>query len=144
MTWSSSFFWRGFVFLVKFSYWSKFHANIITGCGFMTIYFYKRLIRKPEIGNTPVWVLPNIWTLGRVRDTKFGKDDPNEMLLYASKCQGYSFYQIRVKVAGLLKYVWTFCYHQALKKGLNTWLIKLISKDAMSSSKFSHICLHYY
>ena len=61
MTLSSSFFWRCFVFLVKFSYWSKFHVNIITGSGVMTISFYKGLTRNLEIGNTPVWVLSNIW-----------------------------------------------------------------------------------
>ena len=38
----------------------------------MTIFFYQGLTRNPEIGNTPVWVLPNIWRLGRVMDTKFG------------------------------------------------------------------------
>ena len=37
------FFWRCFVFLVKFSYWSKFYVNIITGSGVMTISFYKGL-----------------------------------------------------------------------------------------------------
>ena len=52
------FFWRCFVSLVKFSYWSKFHVNIITGSEIITIFFYKRLTRNPEIGNTPVWVLP--------------------------------------------------------------------------------------
>ena len=62
------FFWRCFVSLVKFSYWSKFHVNIITGSGIMTIFFYKGLTRNPEIGNTPVWALPNIWRLGRVMD----------------------------------------------------------------------------
>ena len=66
---SSSIFWRYFVSLVKFSYLPKFHVNIITGSGVMTIFFYKRLTRNPEIGNTPVWVLPNIWRLGGVRDT---------------------------------------------------------------------------
>ena len=55
------FFWPGFVSLVKFSYWSKFHVNSITGSGIMTIFFCKRLTRNPEIGNTSVWVLPNIW-----------------------------------------------------------------------------------
>ena len=79
------FFWCCFVSLVKFSYWSKFHVNIITGSGVMTIFFYKGLIRNPEIGNTPVWVLPNIWILGRVRDTKFGSNVSNEMLLNAAK-----------------------------------------------------------
>ena len=46
-----NFFWRCFVSLVKFSYWSKFHVNIITGFGIMAIFFYKGLTRNPEIGN---------------------------------------------------------------------------------------------
>ena len=88
---SRQIFWRCFVSLVKFSYWSKIHLNIITGSGVMTIYFYKGLTRNPETRNTPVWVLPNIWTLGWVRDTKFGTDVSNKMLLNAAKCQCYSF-----------------------------------------------------
>ena len=43
-----------FVSLVNFSYWSKFHFNIVTGSRIMTICFYKRLTRNPEIANTPV------------------------------------------------------------------------------------------
>ena len=43
-------FWRWCVSLVKFSYWSKFHVNIMTGSGVMTIFVYKELIRNPEIG----------------------------------------------------------------------------------------------
>ena len=45
------FFWLCFVSLVKVSYWSKFHVNIITGSGVMTIYLYKELpeIQKLEI-----------------------------------------------------------------------------------------------
>ena len=62
----------------------------------MKIYFYKGLTRNPEIRNTPVWVLPNIWWLGQVRDTKFDADVSNEMLLNAAKCQGYSFYRFWV------------------------------------------------
>ena len=85
-------FWRCFVSLVKFNYYSKFPLNIISGSGVMTIYFYKGLTRNPEIRNTPVWVLPNIWRLGRVRDTKFSTDASNKMLLNAAKCQGYSFH----------------------------------------------------
>ena len=77
------------VVLFKFSYWSKFHLNIMTGSGVMTIFFYKGLTRNREIGNTPVWLLPNIWRLGRVRDTKFGRNVSNEM----SKCQGYRSYR---------------------------------------------------
>ena len=62
----------------------------------MTICFYKGLTRNPEIGNTPVWILPNIWRSGKVRDTKFGPDVPNEMLLNAAKLQSYSSYRFRV------------------------------------------------
>ena len=53
MTSLSISFWRCFVSLVKFSYWSKFHVNIITGSGVMIIYFYKGLTRNPEIKNNP-------------------------------------------------------------------------------------------
>ena len=41
---------RSFVSLVTFSYWSKFHVNIITGSGIITIFFYKGLTRNPKIG----------------------------------------------------------------------------------------------
>ena len=51
---SSNFCCCYFVALVKFSYWSKFHVNIITGSGVMTISFYKGLTRNSEIGKTPV------------------------------------------------------------------------------------------
>ena len=44
---------KSFISLVKYSYWSKFHINIITGSGVTTIFFYKGLTRNPEIGNTP-------------------------------------------------------------------------------------------
>ena len=85
-------FWCYFVFFIKFSYWSKFHVNIIAGSAVMTIFFYKGLTKYPEIGNTPVGILPNIWRLGQVRDTKFDTNVSNKMLLNAAKCQGYSFY----------------------------------------------------
>ena len=68
-------------FFVNFSYWFKFHVNIITGSGVMAIFLYKGLARNPETWNTLVWVLPNIWRLGQVRDTKFGTNVSNEMLL---------------------------------------------------------------
>ena len=83
MRWSSNFFWRLFVSLLKFSHWSKFHINIITASGVMTNYFYQGLTTNLEIGNTPVWILPNIWRLGWVRDTKSGTDVSKEMLLNA-------------------------------------------------------------
>ena len=65
-------FWRCCVSLVKFSYLSKFHVNIITVPGVITtIFVYKGLTGNREIRNTPVWVLPNIWRLGSIRDTTF-------------------------------------------------------------------------
>ena len=90
---SSSNFFDVAVFLLKLSCWFKFHVNIITG---MTISLYKGLTGNPEIGNTSVWVFPSIWRLGRVRDTKFGTNVSNKMLLNTSKCQSYSFYRFWV------------------------------------------------
>ena len=89
-------FWRCFVSLVKFSNWSKFHVNIITGSGVITVFFCKWLTRNPEIGHTLVWVLPIIWRLGPVRNTKFGTGVSNETLLNVVKCQSYSFYRFWV------------------------------------------------
>ena len=54
------------------------------------------MTKNPKIGNTFVWVLPNIWRLGRVMDTKFGASLSDKMLLNAAKCQGYIFYCFRV------------------------------------------------
>ena len=71
------FFWC-FVSLVKFNYWSKFHVNVITGSGVITIFFYKGLTRNVEIGNIAIWVLPNIWRLVQERDTKFGTNVSNK------------------------------------------------------------------
>ena len=45
-----------------------------------------------SISNTPVWVFPNIWRLGRVRDIKFNTNVSNKKLTNAAKCQGYNFY----------------------------------------------------
>ena len=76
--------WRFFVSLVKFSYWSKLHANTITVSGVMTIYFYKGLTRNPENENTPAWVLPKISRLGWFSDTKFGRIPGLQLLPFLS------------------------------------------------------------
>ena len=85
-------------------FWCRFFLllSLVTGPSFISkssrvlelwqFFFYKGLTRNSEIRNTPVWVWPNIWRLGPVRDTKFCKNVSNEMLLNAAKCQGYSFY----------------------------------------------------
>ena len=93
---SSSIFVTFFVSLIKFSYWSKFQANIVTGSGIMTISFYKGLNRNTEIGYIPVWVLPNIWRLEWFENTKFGRNDSIKILLNAAKYQGYKFYRCGV------------------------------------------------
>ena len=62
----------------------------------MAISFYKRLTGSVEIKNTPVWVLPNIWKLGQVRNAKLDTKVYNKILLNAEKCQGYNFYRFWV------------------------------------------------
>ena len=57
----------------------------------MTILFSKGLTRKPEIGNTPVRGLSNIWRLGRVKDTKVGTNVSNKMLLNAANTRATAF-----------------------------------------------------
>ena len=77
-------------------YWSKFHVNIATGLEVMAIFFYKRLTRNKEIGNTHVWVLSNIWRLGQVRYAKFGANVFNKILMRALKSQGCNFHRFWV------------------------------------------------
>ena len=78
---------------------------LVTGPGFMARsslvlelwqFSFKGLTRNTKIGNTSVWVLANVWRLGRVMDTKFGTNVSNRMLLNAAKYQGYSFYRFWV------------------------------------------------
>ena len=69
----------------------------MTGSGVVTIsfilsYYQFSLSRKSKIGNTPIRVLPSIWRLGKVRNTKFGTNVSNKMLMNAAKFQDYSFY----------------------------------------------------
>ena len=83
-------------FSLKFGCWSKFHVNIITASGVIAIFSCIGLTRNPEIRNIPIWLLPNIWWLGPVRETNFGTNVSNEMLLNAWKCQGSRFYRLWV------------------------------------------------
>ena len=46
---------------VNFSYWSKFHVNIITGSGVMTIFFYKGLTRNTEIPPPEFFPISGDW-----------------------------------------------------------------------------------
>ena len=69
MTSSSIFFCccccRSCISLAKVSHWSRIHVNIITSSRVMKFFLYDRLTRNPQTRNFPVWVLPNIWRLGK-------------------------------------------------------------------------------
>ena len=90
MTLSSKFFWLYCVFIVMFSYWSKFHVSIMIGSGFITTFVHKELTWNLEMRNTHVCVLPNIWRLRIIITVS------NKMLLNATDCQGCSFYHFWV------------------------------------------------
>ena len=79
------------VSLFNFSYCSNFYVNIMTGSGVLTIFCYKRLTGNPEIRNTLVLVLSNVWRLEWLRVTKFTMNVSNEILLNDAKCQVYNF-----------------------------------------------------
>ena len=79
--------------------------SLVTGPSFISIsllvlklwqFYFMRNWPNLEIGDTPTWVLPNIWWLGQGRDTKFGTNVSNKMLRNSAKCQGYSLYHFWV------------------------------------------------
>ena len=74
------------------------HVNIHIGSGVMTIFFYKGLTRNLKIRDIPVWVLPNIWRLEHVMDTKFGTNVSNRMLLNAAKYHCSSLYRFHLEL----------------------------------------------
>ena len=78
-------FWHFHVSLVKFSYWSKFHVNIIMRSRVTTIFVYKRLIRNPKIGNTLVWVLSNTWVELEIPDLAEMSLMKNQLMLPNAK-----------------------------------------------------------
>ena len=57
------FFWRCCVLLVRFSYWSHFQVNIVTGSRVMTIFLYKDRpeIREPEIPTSEFCPISGDW-----------------------------------------------------------------------------------
>ena len=94
---SSNVFDGGFVSLVKF-----------TGLVTLTVIFsFIRANQKSGNRKTYVWVLPNIWRVEKVSDTKFGANgskNPKKGLLNAGKCQGYSFYRFWVIMGKPIKW----------------------------------------
>ena len=80
--------WKKWIWRHNFLTWRRRQIFLTLFCFFlsnlvMTISFYNGLTRNPETGNTPVWVLPNIWKLGRVRNTKPGTNVSDKMLVTA-------------------------------------------------------------
>ena len=62
----------------------------------MEIFFYKWLTKNQEIGNIPSEFWKKSSDGERVRDTNFGTNVSNKILLNAEKCQGNSFYHFWV------------------------------------------------
>ena len=58
----------------------------------MTIFVYRTLTKAPEIGNIPVWVLPSIWRLEQIMDTKLDTKVGDKILLNDVKYKDYIFY----------------------------------------------------
>ena len=92
-----------FADMTSFSLPLYFLSLLLTGPDFISIcsgsydnFFYMGLTKNPEIGNTPDFILSNIWRLGWVRDNKFSMDVSNKMLLNAAKCQGHRLYRFWV------------------------------------------------
>ena len=85
--------WLFFVFLVKFSYWSKFHVKIITGSRIMTIFFIGDWpeIWKLETGKPRLSFSQYLETGASYGYQICGMNASNRMLLNAAKFQGYSF-----------------------------------------------------
>ena len=96
----------------------------------MSIFFYKGVTRNPEIKNSLTWVLLNIWRLGRVRDTKFGANVSNKILLNAAKCKRYSFcrfWVIKGKLTG--RGEWEFPSPSSPRLWLNRGLCCIFTAD---------------
>ena len=106
--------------------WGKFHVNIITGSGAMIIFLCNGLTRNPRTGNTPALALLNIWRLGQVRDTKFGTNVSNEMLLNAA-----NFISSRLNSKLFFKMI------SQLHVKISTWYTELNLYRAENSTRFS-------
>ena len=121
-------------------------SSVVTGSNFMAIsslvlelrqFSFIRVDKKSGNRKYSLWVLPNIWRLGQVKDTKFGKSVSNKMLLNTAECQGYSFYrfwiikgpstQIRVKRRPLINIVRGLCVYEVITR-----------KGTLKLSKRSH------
>ena len=139
-------FWRCFVSLVNFSYLSKCHIRIITGSWVMTVLILWGIKKKSKSQVGPALVLPNIWRLGQVRDTKFGTNVSNKILLNAAKQQGYSFYYFWVSKGKSISFVALLILISMLVKGTyfyrSHWyvFISYVKKTDNHNNKSNFFC----
>ena len=94
---SPIFFWHCLVSLVMFSYWSKFHVNIMTGLELWQFSFIKYWpeLWKLEIPLSKFFPISGDWgELGIPNLAKLSL--MNAKSLHVAKCQGYSFYRFWV------------------------------------------------
>ena len=112
------------MFLLSISGTGPSFVNIITGSGIMAIFFYKGLTRNSEIGNTTVWVLPNIWRLldplpprlglkyfHLERSLKAVKNTPATEIWRLLQCQNFNWFvghttEINIMLASAHWYLW--------------------------------------
>ena len=104
------FFWRFFVSLNKFSYWSKWNVNIITDSGVMTIFFHKGLTRnlKIEKKKAEFCLISSDWGKLEIPNLPWMSMIMLIMLLNVGEFQVYSHYRFWV-----------------IKEKPTTWQIKL-------------------
>ena len=90
-------------------------SSLVTGSSFMSIsslvlelWHFSFMTRNPKIGNTSVCVLPNIWGVVQLRNTKFGPNVSNKKLQNDNdpKCHYniYRFWVIKGKPITGVKY----------------------------------------
>ena len=85
------YFWSCRVSLIKFSYWSKFHVNIITGSG---IFLLWPEMEKSEKFLSEFFAIPGDWVKDIIFDTNVS--DESYWICIAKKLYFLRFFQFRL------------------------------------------------
>ena len=85
------YFWSCRVSLIKFSYWSKFHVNIITGSG---IFLLWPEMEKSEKFLSEFFAIPGDWVRDIIFDTNVS--DESYWIFIAKKLYFLRFFQFRL------------------------------------------------
>ena len=88
--------YTGYTSGIRLPNWSKLaiYGENENDVNFVTILL--KIDQKGQNRKYPYLSFSDIWKLGWVRDTKFGANVSNKMLLNAAKCQSYRFYHFWV------------------------------------------------